>query len=149
MINKSMNYTDTEIVNGIIDDILNEAYGLDNTITTINPKLDKIREYRALREKEVLKPWEHKRMLKLQDEIATGKYDLSVNPNTPVEPEWLKDEKMSIETMRKWHKYYPHDEEIARKLREYEEYENMLRVSKAEAAEMDDSDIKAHYRQFR
>lgn len=121
-----------ETVDEIIDSIIAEEYGFDNKPALINPKKDAYMQLKAYDSKPVLSPHEHKKRMKLYHDIKSGKYDNFTNPNTPVKPKWLDDEKMSPETLRKWNKYYPNDEEIAKKIQEFDEYTEMLKLNAAD-----------------
>lgn len=117
----------------VINDILAEAYGFDNVPDLFTRKAEVLSRYRALKDKKVLTGYEHRELMRLKKELDSGKYDMSVDPNEPVRPEWMDEnglspDKFNAETRKKWNHYYPHDEEVAQQVADDEAYERMKRI---------------------
>lgn len=117
----------------VINDILAEAYGFDNEPNLFTQKAEVLSRFRALKDKKVLTPYEHKEFMRLKRELESGKYDMSVDPNEPVRPNWMDEnglspDKFNAEMRKKWNHYYPHDEEVAQQVADDEAYERMKRI---------------------
>lgn len=117
----------------LIDDIVSEAFGFDNTPSTCDSERDLRQELHYLMQKPRIGATARRiRDIQRQLEQFKGNSD----PNTAVRPKWLgdddidKESRMSADTIRYWHKMNPHDEEMARKTAELDEYDNMQKLQR-------------------
>lgn len=115
----------------LIDDIVTEAFGFDNTPTTVDMERELRQELYFLKKKPRIGA-NLRRIRNIEEQLK--KYEGSTDPNMAVRPSWLGDDdidketRMSTDTIRYWHKMNRHDEEMARKSAELDEYDNMQKL---------------------